>query len=255
MKYLSLILLVIVTLTACSDTESINESEFDIEGIALNFYYPPEGIGHALIFVEDNLFGSYMKFMYQGEVPEDYLLEAYRLWIPPETDIYSKDTGEKITKEDGLRTHSFEQASEIFINVKEDFESETMNRGGYVVHNPMLLPVYTAKEIYISPPSKEQYVQFHSPVNQGDYRLHAFYEDNSQEIWDDFIEFENKLNEEFNIYHYGRFQTPETEKGIIEMFEIDEYPTFILLGAEGIALKTNDEEDVYDFLAEQSEGE
>ncbi len=149
-KYLFMVMLLYL-LSSCSSTETTGEDDWDIEGVTLYYYqHGHSGTGQAVVFVEDNLFGNYIKSIYNDRVPDDYASEAYRILISDETKVYNSGTGEEIDQNSEDLHHITFRGGRASVKVQEDFEATRIERGIYRLQPKLNSNLYSRRDSTIT---------------------------------------------------------------------------------------------------------
>lgn len=236
----------LITLISCSNNDP---EDYQLEGRFSNFsFYFHETQLMLNVFVEDNLFGSSFKYTYSEQVPEDYELEAYKVIITEETDVFKGDTEEKIDlfPRDVHTINHLSPGNKIKATLDEPLERVVTNRPYYATYNDALLPIYTATEIRVYEQTKQDYIHMNSPYDPNEFVFMGIYEDNNNDYWDEFLEAEQKLYRASNRqYHFHLWLLAQEHNHItISLFDVNEFPTYILLGQDGLVVQTTDLEEV-----------
>ncbi|MDQ0258036.1 hypothetical protein J2S74_005499 [Evansella vedderi] len=204
------------------------------------------------VFVEDNIFGSSMKFSYWEPVPQDYEMEAYRLIITEETEVYLGDSDEKIEllPIDYSRPPILSHGNKIVATLTTPLERISSNRKEYALYNHALFPIYKAEEVRIYNLSKREFITMYSPYRENEYILISVFEEDSEQAWDTFMELEQKLfherTHEINIQSW--FQAADSPAFPEVTLDMEEYPYFLLLSDKGLVKETTDSEEIFLFF-------
>ncbi|MCD8510241.1 MAG: hypothetical protein LRY73_10450 [Bacillus sp. (in: Bacteria)] len=254
--FLLSIFLVILTVLGCSEEE---EGVYELDGRLSGYGYYNFNTDVMLnIFVEDNLFGSYLKYSYWEPVPEDYELEAYRLIITEETTVYLGDTDETINLlyTDGSHYPMFlSPGRKITAVLSEPLEKRVSNSNEYALFHQVLLPIYYVEELRVYELTEREFLRLYSPYKRNEYLLLAVFEEENEESWDSYMEIEEALFEfrrspTFNMqswYQSGGYGSLQSET-----FDFTEYPTYLILSERGLEKQTAEVEEVLAFFEEKS---
>ncbi|MDT8862112.1 hypothetical protein N0O92_18025 [Alkalihalobacillus sp. MEB130] len=97
------------------------------------------------------------------------------------------------------------------------------------------------------------------PDEENQYHLYSFWSAFPKENWEEEV-IDKDLRRQFELYfsfdvpvgklHLVSYPGPDTDKfkEYVEVLDLDEYPTFIILDHEGIVLRTTDVNELLDFI-------
>ncbi|MBU9710200.1 hypothetical protein [Evansella tamaricis] len=253
---LVLFTVLVLVINGCSPS-SEEEGGYDIEG-RIMYFSPLDNSQMVSVFVKDNLFGTTLKsYISNTEVPTNYEVEAYKIIIDENTEIISSDTGEPIDLTSDFLYYSG-LGQRISIKVDGDFESKSYSRKEYIGYFDILLPIYKAEKIEVSPLTRNDYVHFFSPDSPNRYQLSIIFEHDTQENWELYYKLDEEISEltrrtdNFDSYVLIDFwhRVMDYDSYALDVFELQEYPTFLLLGHQGTIIQTTEWEKVIEKIQE-----
>lgn len=259
-KYMFLLSIFVIVLTAlgCSEEE---EAVYELNGRLAGYGYYHFNTDVMLnVFVEDNLFGSFLKYSYWDPVPDDYELEAYRLIITEETNVYLGDTDETINllyTDEGHYPMFLSPGRKITAVLSEPLERRVSNSKEYALFHQVLLPIYFVDELRVYELTEKEFLRLYSPYRRNDYLLLAIFDADNQQSWDLFMELDEaiskfKMNSKFTMQNW--YQSVEYGSLVAESFDFVEFPTYIILSEGGLEKQTADKKEVLAFFEEKADG-
>lgn len=252
MKLFVIITLFTILLTGCGDKEEDIVTGLSIGGMMNNSF---------TLFVQDNLGGDRLvggpfNFPIIEELDEgEYEVEAYKIQVKHDTLFINEDTGEEnywtdIQDEVDWLFLGFGQ--KVRVHTVEEFEPIISSNRPFIGWETALLPAFTAEKVYLQNPSLNDILTIYSPLHEGNYQIMLV----NSSTTDIYVQDLDNYHEELGAIapdHLTIEIMPFNNSFLIEMFddgEGDFEEVFFVLDTTGIALETENWDDVLTFFAE-----
>ncbi|MCD8510242.1 MAG: hypothetical protein LRY73_10455 [Bacillus sp. (in: Bacteria)] len=252
MKLLVIIALFTFLLTGCGDSEDDIISGLSIGGMMGNSF---------TLFVEDSLGGTRLtggpfNFPIIEELDEgDYEVEAYKIQIKHDTLFINEETGEEnywYDIEDEVDWLFLGFGQKVRVHTVEEFEPFLSSNRPYIGWETALLPAFTAEKVYLQNPALSDILTIYAPLQEGNYQI-MLVNSSTTDIY--VQELDDYLEELMAIApsHLNIEMMPFNNYFLLEMFGSDESDfeeVFFVLNSTGIALETENWDDVVNYFSE-----